>query len=177
MNCTKEIIFSAILLIFLLTPVLEAQAQGLSTTEPTQITFNTTGLPGWVNDLRRGEIIAFGTFPFSLFAVTFITDMIRWNNANGMDFSSAGRRYAPWPLKSAGGADMSGTEFKTSILVAAGLSLTLAFIDFFITSAKRKNDLQRFENTPSGSVTIDRIQPEDEASDDPEESHGPNNGP
>jgi len=166
----KKIIFSAVLFIFLLTPVFKAQAQGLSTTEPTEITFDSTGLPGWVKDVRRWEIIAFGTFPFSLFAVTFITDMFRWNDANGMDFSSTGRRYAPWPLKSAGGVDMSNDEFQRSILLAAGLSLTLAFVDLIITITKRNNELRRLESAPSGSVTIERSRPEDDNNNSQEES-------
>ncbi|MDR0465269.1 MAG: hypothetical protein LBG94_09205 [Treponema sp.] len=161
----KKIIFPAVLFIFLLTPALKANAQSLSATEPTVVTFDTTGLPGWVNDLRRWEIVAFGTFPFSLFAVTFITDMFRWNSANGMNFSSEGRRYAPWPFKSAGGADISNSDFQKSVLLAAGLSLTLAFVDLFITMTKRSNERQRLESAPSGSVTIERTPPEDDPED------------
>jgi len=139
----------------LLTPFIKIYSQNLSATEPTQVTFETTGLPVlWVQDLRRWEIVAFGTFPFTLFAVTFITDMVRWGNANGMDFSDAGRRYAPWPLKSAGAVDMTGEEFKRSILIAAGVSAALAFVDFFIVLNKRNIELKRVENNPSGSVII-----------------------
>ena len=152
----RKIIFLIILFSLLLIPAFQAMAQSLSTTDSTQAVFDTTGFPQWAKDLRRGEIIAFGTFPFSLFFVTFTMDMIRWNNANGMDFSEQGRRYAPWPFKSAGGVDMSNDEFKRSLFLAAGLSISLALIDFLIVRARRDAEQRRIESLPSGSVEIER---------------------
>jgi len=163
----KKFIFSAVFFILLLTPLFRSYAQSLSASEPTQVTFDTTGLPVWVKDLRRWEIIGFGTFPFTLFAVTFITDMILWGNENGMDFSAEGRRYAPWPFKSAGGIEMSSQDFQRSVLIAAGLSMTLAFIDLFIVISARNKEQRRLENAPSGSFTIEKIPPDEGEDDDP----------
>jgi len=158
----KRSIFSVVLVILLLIPFFQLHSQNLSTTETTVVTFDTTGLPQWVKDLRRWEIIAFGTFPFTLFAVTFVTDMIRWGAANGMDFSEEGRRYAPWPFKSAGAVDMTGAEFTRTVLISAGLSIALAFVDLIIVSVKRSNQRKLLESAPSGSIVIERTQSGDD---------------
>jgi len=76
-------------------------------------------VPQWVKDLRRWEIVTFGSFPFTMFTATFAMDMFRWSQANGMDFSDAGRRYAPWPLKSAGAPAMDRKEQEITITIAA----------------------------------------------------------
>jgi len=172
----KNILFILVLFIFLLTPSFQASAQSTHSGETTSIAFDTGGLPQWVQDLRRWDIITFGLFPFTLFAVTFTTDMIRWNNANAMDFSSAGRRYAPWPLKSAGAFEMSSYEFGRSVLIAAGFSMTIALIDLIITVVKRNSERRRVDSRSSGSVTIKRIpaQGEDLPSlDAPDDAHPP----
>ena len=152
----KKIFFLIILFSLLLIPVFQAAAQQLSTTEPTNAAFDTTGFPQWAKDLRRWEIIAFGTYPFSLFFVTFTMDMIRWNNANSMDMSEEGRRYAPWPLKSAGALEMSSHEFRSTLVIAAGVSITLALIDLFLVLSKRNAERRRLESIPSGSFEIER---------------------
>ena len=163
----KNFFFIFVLISLFFTPALNASAQTLSTTETTQLTFETAGMPQWVKDLRRWDIIAFGLFPFSLFAVTFTTDMIRWHNANGMDFSEAGRRYAPWPLRSAGAVEMSNDEFARSILIAAGISVTVAFVDLIITLVKRNNEARLVESQSPPSVIIERIPPDDKPDDNP----------
>ncbi|MCL2809725.1 MAG: hypothetical protein FWD24_06635 [Treponema sp.] len=168
----KKIIFSFFIISLLLLPGLQANAQNLSSTSPSQVTFNMEDFPQWAKDLRRGEIVAFGTFPFSLFFVSFTTGMIRWNDANGMDWSDQGRRYAPWPFQSAGGIDLTSDEFLFNILLAAGVSVTLAVADYLIVLNKRNKERQRIESLPPGStVTIQRRKPGDELpeEDDPEE--------
>ena len=158
----KKIIFSIILFSLLMIPVNRAEAQSNVTTSSTTITFASAGtVPGWVKDIRRFDIIAFGSFPFSMFFVTFTMDMIRWNNANGLDFTEQGRRYAPWPLKSAGAVEMTNDEYLNTILIAAGLSLTFALIDLLIINIKRNSERRRLESMPSGSIIIER-NPQDE---------------
>jgi len=146
----KKIFFVSVLFFLLFAPQFEAFAQ--STSVPN--VFDMTGFPQWARDLRRFDVIAFGSFPFSMFAVTFITDMFRWNNANGMDFND--RRYAPWPLKSAGAIDMTAEEYKRTILLAVGVSLVLALTDFAIVKIRQSNERRRIESRPSGSYNINR---------------------
>ncbi|WP_461256383.1 hypothetical protein [Treponema sp. R80B11-R83G3] len=133
--------------------VYQAQAQSLSTTKPTESTLN---LPQWVKDLRRWDIITFGVFPFSMFFVTTVIDIIRWNDANNLDFSEEGRRYAPWPLKSAGAVEMTNDEYARTILLSVGVSAVIACVDLFIIITKRNNERRRIESLPSGSIEINK---------------------
>jgi len=146
----KKIFFVSVLFFLLFTPQFEAFAQN---TQVPNI-FDMTDFPQWARDLRRFDVITFGSFPFSMFVITFATDMFRWYNANGMDFND--RRYAPWPLKSAGAVDMTAEEYQRTILLAAGLSVVLALTDFVIVKIRRSNERRRIENRPSGSFNINR---------------------
>ena len=150
---TRNIIFVIIFSVLLLAPVLQAAAQTSSSTN----NFDMTGFPQWARDMRRWDIIAFGSFPFAMFTVTFFTDLYRWNEANGMDFSEAGRRYAPWPMKSAGAVEMTKEEYERTLLLAAGLSATVAFTDLIIVLIRRNKERRRIESIPTGSVIINRV--------------------
>jgi len=118
--------------------------------------FDLSGAPQWVRDLRRWEIVAFGTIPFAMFTATFGMDMYRWNKANGMDFSDNGRKYAPWPLKSAGAFGMESQEMEQTLIIAASLCVTVAFTDLIITQIKRANARKRAEALPHNATTIKR---------------------
>jgi hypothetical protein len=154
----KKNIFIIILFIFILSPFYQAEAQTSDTADEEEIVFNTTGLPQWVKDVRRWDIIAFGTFPFSMFFASFFHDLYRWNNANGFDFSNEGRRYAPWPFKSAGAVDLTSQEFKRNILIAAGFSVVFAFIDLLIVKIRQNRERRRIESKPpsGGTYVIER---------------------
>jgi hypothetical protein len=122
--------------------------------------FVTPETPQWLKDLRRAEIVAFGSVPFTIFFATFGMDMYRWNKANGMSFSD--RSYAPWPMKSAGGVPMSGKEQELVFLMAAGMSVTIALADFAIVQIKRHRARKRAEALPIGTTIITRTPlPED----------------
>ena len=126
--------------------------------------FDLSGAPQWARDLRRWEIVAFGTIPFAMFTATFAMDMYRWNNANGLDFSDAGRRFAPWPLKSAGAIAMEPKEIETTLIFAASLCVTVAFTDLIITLIKRSNARKRADALPHNATTINRrpLEPQEE---------------
>jgi hypothetical protein len=156
----KKIIFVIVFFTLLIIPGFKAAAQNVHNS-PSTVTFDTSGLPQWAKDLRRWEIVAFGTFPFSMFFANFFYDLYRWNKANGMDFSPEGRQYAPWPFASAGAVEKTNKEFRNSVLWAAGLSASIAFIDFFIVRARRNRE-QNAESIPSGSFTIERTPNETE---------------
>jgi len=154
----KKIFIALVLFIVLfLTPGLEVFAQNESASAqgtPALNVFDMTGFPQWARDLRRFDIITFGVFPFSMFMVTFVTDMCRWYDANGMNFDDL--RYAPWPLKSAGAVEMTGEEYTRTILIAAGFSAVLALTDFIIVKIRRDSERRRIESRSSGSVNVNR---------------------
>ena len=144
---------SALMLLLLILPLLQAPAQTNNTEVPTVMESN---VPQWVKDLRRWEIVAFGSFPFTLLTATFGMDMRRWSQANGMSMSSEGRRYAPWPLKSAGAVAMENREQGITISIAASLSIAIAVADLIIVQVKRSNARKRAESLPVGTTIITR---------------------
>jgi len=152
----KKTVFTVVLFSMLLIPGLKAEAQNIHNSETASV-FEMKGFPQWAKDFRRWDIIAFGTFPFSMFFVNFFYDTYRWSRANGMDFSAEGRRYAPWPFKSAGAVELTSREFGRTMLFAAGLSAVIAFTDLIIVKMKRKKEAGIVPPS-SGSYNIENIQ-------------------
>ncbi|MDR0487281.1 MAG: hypothetical protein LBG91_03440 [Treponema sp.] len=159
----KKIFITVIMFLFLLVSVFHLTAQSTGTQSTSTQSTGTTAasdaisFPQWAKDMRRWDIIAFGSFPFAMFTATFFTDMVRWNDANGLDFSEDSRRYAPWPLKSAGAVEMSSKEFERTLIIAAGLSVAVAFTDLIIVQIKRQKERRRIESMPAGSAIINKI--------------------
>jgi len=152
----KNLIFAVLIIFLFLSPVLRTEAQSspsTSTSSSSSNAFDTTGFPQWAKDMRRWDIIAFGVFPFALFFTTVANDLNRWNNANGMDMSD--RRYAPWPLKSAGAVEMTKDEYNRVLLQAAGVSAMIAFTDLIIVLIKRNREHKRIESKPKSSAVIE----------------------
>jgi len=128
----------------------------------------TSNRPLWLRDLRRWEIVAFGSFPFTMFFSTIGMDMYRWHRETGMDWGR--REYAPWPITAAGGAAMTDEEHRRTIFIAIGLSAGVAIADHFIQRGRRERERRRAEAIPAGTVLIIRT-PLFE--DEPEEPDGP----
>ena len=141
------ILFKMIFIAVCLCAVFPAHAQ--QTVNPSG-GFDMTGTPQWVKDLRRGEIIAFGTFPFTFFFTSFTIDTYRFAT-NNWD-----RRYAPWPIKSAGAVDMTRSQQMMTIGIAAGSSVILAVVDHIIVRAKRNRQQQVIQSLPQGTPIIIR---------------------
>ena len=169
MNFFRKII---VVLLLAVMSALNVPAQTGGTTTAPAPQENET--PQWLKDLRRWEIVLFGSFPFSLFTATFAMDMHRWRVANGLDFSDTGRRYAPWPLKSSGAIAMSSEDQKNTIWIAIGLSAGVAVADQVIVQVRRRNARRRAESIPVGTTIITRTplltEPDDDEEDlEPEE--------
>ncbi|MCL2196643.1 MAG: hypothetical protein FWB77_03405 [Treponema sp.] len=164
----KILLMPVFIITLLFAPLNRADAQSNVTTVTTETTFKSSDLPQWAKDMRRFDIISFGMFPFSLFFVTFITDMVRWGEANNFDMNDL--RYAPWPLKSAGAVEMTTEEYNRTILISAGVSVGIALIDLAIVLIKRSSERRRTESQPSGSFEIDispyGTEPENDNSED-----------
>ncbi|MDR2702008.1 MAG: hypothetical protein LBB72_06235 [Spirochaetaceae bacterium] len=89
------------------------------------------GPPQWAKDLRRGEIVAFGSLPFTFFFTQTFMDLYRtathdWDN-----------RYAPSVFKGAGAIPMTDTELKMMFGIAISASVVVAVVDHFIIKHKR----------------------------------------
>ena len=126
---------------------LEAQS---SSTTSSPIAFDMTGFPQWTKDLRRGEIVAFGSFPFTMFFSSFFMDIYRASN-NDWDM-----RYAPWPVKAAGAVNMTQDEHFLVLGIAIGSSILIAVADHFIVRYQRNKQERKIQNLPAGTPIIIR---------------------
>jgi hypothetical protein len=100
--------------------------------------------PEWAIDLRRGEIITFGSFPITFFFVSEFYDLTRFfiNNFQA--------QYAPWPLKDPAIAQYSSEEQIGVIIGALSLSVVIAVVDYIICKSTKP------EKTPN-KATVDEI--------------------
>ncbi|MDR0663308.1 MAG: hypothetical protein LBF80_04415 [Spirochaetaceae bacterium] len=105
--------------------------------------------PQWSKDLRRAEIVAFGTIPFSWLVSTTIIDISRTIAHNGS------RDYWPWPLKPSGAPVMTSSDYVSVIGLALGISVTAAIVDHIIVKYKRrKAEILEQQNLPREPVII-----------------------
>jgi hypothetical protein len=141
----KRITFFVFAVLFFInsSPGLLAQTDGMDSHQ-----FDTTGFPQWAKDLRRGEIIAFGSFPFMYFFSNFLYDFYRWPT-HGWD-----NRYAPWPFNSAGTIEKTQDEKKRTIGIAAGAAVVIALIDYGIMRYKRERLEKESRSLPEGTPII-----------------------
>jgi len=127
---------------------LPAQTTTTSDSEMTSTHFDMTDFPLWARDLRRAEIIAFGSFPFAYFFSNFAFDTYRWSQ-NGWD-----RRFAPWPITSAGGMEQTQSEKLITLGIAAGGAVLIALIDYGIVRLKRNRLEREAARLPEGTPVI-----------------------
>jgi len=172
----KNFIFAVLIIFLFLSPVLRLHAQSSTSTTSTN-TFDTADFPQWAKDLRRWDIVTFGVYPFALLITTTVSDLIRWNNFNGMNMSN--RQYAPWPLKSAGAIEMTKGEYEKVLLQAAGVAAAVACTDLVIVLIKRNKERKRTESKPRSTAVIDikpyGDPPEDKTSADEKSEDTPDN--
>ena len=142
---------AVLLVVFLLVSLSALQAQS-GATEPgmNSVQFDTSGFPLWAKDLRRGEIIAFGSFPFVYFLTNFSVDVFRCAN-NGWD-----RKYAPWPFDAAGSIGKTQDERIFTLSIAAGGAILIALVDYGIESYKRSKRDKEIRSLPEGTPIIIR---------------------
>jgi hypothetical protein len=139
----KTFLFFGLLLCFVSSLGLYAQSSG-------NTQFDMTGFPLWAKDLRRGEIVAFGSFPFAYFFTTFGFDTYRFFN-NGFD-----TRYAPWPFTSSGAIEQTQNEKFLTLSIAAGGAIVIALVDYAIVRYKRSKEQSEQRNLPDGTPIIIR---------------------
>jgi len=85
-----------------------------------------------VKDLRRGEIVFFGSLPFTVFFTRTFFELFR------MGTHDWDQRYAPWPFKSPGAVSMTNREIAIMFTIAASVSLTISIADHLVVRHKRK---------------------------------------
>jgi hypothetical protein len=123
-------------------------AQAASTDTSKQII--TSDSPQWAQDLRRAEIVAFGSFPFAYFFSTFGFDSYRFFTHD------RNTRYAPWPFNSAGTIEPTQDEKLMNIGIAAAGAVFIALVDHMIVLYKRYRLERESKTLPAGDPIIIR---------------------
>jgi hypothetical protein len=97
--------------------------------------------PSWTIDLRRSEIVTFGTLPFVTLGVTIGYSFFRYAK-NGFDSD-----YLPNPLaKSSAAANLNSDE-QIGIFISSGIiSLIIGIVDYVISRIERKRADENSEN-------------------------------
>jgi hypothetical protein len=88
--------------------------------------------PQWVRDLRRADIITFGSFPFTFLLGGIIVDTYRASQHNW------DTRYGPWPVNMGGSVSRTTGEHLAAVSVAAGGAVLVATVDYIIQRVKRE---------------------------------------
>jgi hypothetical protein len=146
----RRVLFFPVLVLAAVTGLpLSAQSAGKSSTQTVSPnilpdTQSSSEFPLWARDLRRGEVVAFGVFPFTMFISTFAMDSLRYFQ-HDMDGA-----YLPWPFKGPGAVDMSRKEREQTLVAALIASATIAAIDFTIVQVKRYQEQRRIEQRNNG---------------------------
>ncbi|MBO5137257.1 MAG: hypothetical protein J6B81_01995 [Spirochaetaceae bacterium] len=117
-------------------------------------------IPSWAEDLRRAEIITFGSLPFVTLGVTMGYSFYRYFS-NGMDSA-----YFPNPLaKTSEGANLSTDEQVGIILSSVVISSLIGITDFTINLVQRNKEKKKAAELDKGTVIIQPLsdsQPESE---------------
>ena len=105
-------------------------------------------------DLRRAEIIAFGTFPFTVLFTTVFYDVFRYFY-NGMESA-----YLPWPFKDSSTAvAITNNEYMMLLGVSAGISVGIAAVDFVLRKALKKRRERREAEARAKEVHPIQVRP------------------
>jgi hypothetical protein len=92
--------------------------------------------PAWTQDLRRAEIVFFGSLPFTLFFSFEVYDLGQFI-ASGFDSLEA-----PWPLRAGSEIGAGYTPAEKGWLIASALTVSLgvAVADFLIVHRPAKRE-------------------------------------
>jgi len=97
--------------------------------------------PAWVGDLRRAEIVFFGSLPFTLFYTFEAYDSGR-DLASGFDADGFDALLAPWPFRPGAQIGAGYTAAEKGWLIASALvaSLGVAVADYLIVHRPEKRE-------------------------------------
>lgn len=118
----------------------------------TPLPYKETEFTDWQKDLRRAEIIAFGSLPFVTLLSSLSYDIFRYYDHNQDE------RYKPWPFRDSTIAiPKSEDEQKRILLIAVGVSIGVAVFDFSFRAIRRSIRRSRADKQNSDYVQAIRI--------------------
>jgi hypothetical protein len=145
------------LLLLILPFAIHAQTQTRTVNEISSFSIQPTEeeFPLWAKDLRRAEIITFGSLPFTMLFSTIAVDTYL------MATHDWDIRYAPWPIRGAGAIEMSVDQRILTLGIALGSSILISVADNIIIQVKRSREAEKAAALPAGDPIIIRRPIED----------------
>lgn len=116
--------------------------------------------PQWLKDLRRAEIITFGSLPFVTFSASVYYDVYRYYDHD----KESG--YEPWPFKkSATAVALTEDEQKRIVLISACVSVGVALFDYGFRAIRRsirERKAEREHQLEIDPITIEPVNTSEE---------------
>lgn len=97
-----------------------------------------------LKELRRGEIIMFGSLPLSIFLAIETYEIYRYVQHD------TDPDYAPWPFRKHGGMGFSSQESIGIFFSALGFSFLIAVTDFIIGKFQGRGDDRKYSEHEAG---------------------------
>jgi hypothetical protein len=122
------------------------------TKDTTAVPYGPAEFPDWQKDLRRAEILSFGSLPFVTFMSSIYYDVYRWCD-NG--YASG---YLLWPFKPSDGVDMTEREQQNILFASIGISVGVAVFDFGYRAFRRsvtRSQIERRNRLVTDPITIE----------------------
>ena len=120
----------------------------------TPVPYDPEEFPTWQKDLRRAEIIAFGSLPFVTFTSSIYYDVYRYYD-HGQDAA-----YKPWPFKNKNTAiALSEEEQKKILLASICVSVGVALFDYGFRAIRRGIRNRRIDKENELEVNPIEIEP------------------
>ncbi len=148
-----RVLWAATLLCLAFTTASPAFSQGSATdAENAPLPYKKEEFSDWQKDLRRAEIIAFGSLPFVTLLSSLTYDIYRYYDHDQDE------RYKPWPFRdSAIAIPKTEDEQKRVLLIAVGVSIGVAVFDFSYRAIRRSIRKSRLERQNDENVRAIRI--------------------
>ncbi|HRR02352.1 MAG TPA: hypothetical protein P5286_05580 [Treponemataceae bacterium] len=121
-----------VLTFVLVTGFLPAQTTTTNDSGTEPVPYEKDEFPSWQSDIRRAEIIAFGSLPFVTFMTSLTYDIYRYIDHDQQD------EYLPWPMKEKEIAEpLSEDDQKKILLISVGVAIGVALFDYGFRAIRR----------------------------------------
>ena len=141
---------AALILMATILPALVAES---ATPEPKP--YEKEEFPHWLKDIRRAEIIAFGSLPFVTFSASIYYDVYRYYDHDKQS------GYEPWPFKKGATAvALTEDEQKRILAISACVSVGVALVDYgfrAVRRAIRERKAEREHQLEVDPITIEPV--------------------
>ncbi len=127
----RRIISGALVLALLLPVAAAGQDEPQTEGEAEPVPYSPDEFPQWTRDLRRGEIVAIGSFPVAMIVAGLLYQVGRFSYQSYRT-GTAAMDYAPWFLSTSNEPRYTEQERRGLIASGIGISVGVALADYII---------------------------------------------